>query len=139
MLAPCYLLTSVRRWFCRTFGPEAPAGRGGDFETQVVHNVDVSVDFGELSGLDPLVGSLHSCRSRALYWESKSVARKFSPSRLISSVDRGLRAATGVVNTPRRPNPAGCTEEGVESEHAARMVARLIRVDHAGGCSSSPV
>ncbi|MGB0751964.1 MAG: demethoxyubiquinone hydroxylase family protein, partial [Gammaproteobacteria bacterium] len=42
------------------------------------------------------------------------------------------RAATGVVNTPRRPNPAGHIEEGVGSEDAARMVARLIRVDHAG-------
>ena len=66
------------------------------------------------------------------FWSPKALRESSALDRLISSVDRGLRAATGVVNTPRRPNPAGCTEEGVESEHAARMVARLIRVDHAG-------
>ena len=56
-----------------------------------------------------------------LYFGSPKALRESSAlDRLISSVDRGLRAATGVVNTPRRPNPAGCTEEGRVRARGAR-------------------
>ena len=52
--------------------------------------------------------------------------------RLVAALDAGLRASTGQVTEGVRPNPAGDTPEMPYDADGVRMVARLVRVDHAG-------
>jgi ubiquinone biosynthesis monooxygenase Coq7 len=52
--------------------------------------------------------------------------------RFFGRVDAGLRASSGVQPLARRENPATNVQDGDLTADEARMVARLVRVDHAG-------
>ena len=55
-----------------------------------------------------------------------------SMDRFLGRIDAGLRASAGVQPSARRANPAANVHDGDLSADEARMVARLVRVDHAG-------